>query len=69
MIVSDTGAYASLGGPVVQRACTHAGGPYKYDAVDIEGMAVYTNNPLGCFPWIWCTSEFICHRVEFESTC
>ena len=44
-ILSDTGAYASLGGPVVQRACTHAGGPYQYPCVDIEGMAVYTNNP------------------------
>jgi aldehyde oxidoreductase len=46
-IVSDTGAYASLGGPVIQRACTHAAGPYKYESVDIEGKAVYTNNPPG----------------------
>lgn len=46
-IVSDTGAYASLGGPVLQRACTHAAGPYKCANVDIEGMAVYTNNPPG----------------------
>ncbi len=46
-ILADTGAYASLGGPVVQRACTHAGGPYQYKSVDIEGMAVYTNNPPG----------------------
>ncbi len=44
-IVSDTGAYASLGGPVLQRACTHAGGPYHYPNVDIKGTAVYTNNP------------------------
>ena len=44
-ILSDTGAYASLGGPVVQRACTHAAGPYQYPCVDIEGKAVYTNNP------------------------
>ena len=44
-ILSDTGAYASLGGPVVQRACTHAGGPYQYSCVDIEGKALYTNNP------------------------
>ncbi|MBT3319528.1 MAG: selenium-dependent xanthine dehydrogenase [Clostridia bacterium] len=44
-IIADTGAYASLGGPVTQRACTHAGGPYKYDSVDIESRAVYTNNP------------------------
>ena len=44
-IVSDTGAYASLGGPVLQRACTHAAGPYNFQNVDIEGTAVYTNNP------------------------
>jgi len=44
-IVSDTGAYASLGGPVLQRACTHAGGPYNFGNVDITGFAVYTNNP------------------------
>lgn len=44
-IVSDTGAYASLGGPVLQRACTHAAGPYNYQVIDIKGMAVYTNNP------------------------
>ncbi len=49
-IVSDTGAYASLGGPVLQRACTHAAGPYNYQNVDIEGRAAYTNNvPCGAF--------------------
>ena len=50
VIVSDTGAYASLGGPVLQRACTHAAGPYNFQAVDIDGKAVYTNNiPGGAF--------------------
>ncbi len=44
-IVADTGAYASLGGPVLQRAVTHAGGPYDYQDFDAEGIAVYTNNP------------------------
>lgn len=44
-LVSDTGAYASLGGPVLQRACTHIGGPYNYQNVDVEGDAYYTNNP------------------------
>lgn len=49
-IISDTGAYASLGGPVLQRACTHAAGPYNYQDVDIEGRAFYTNNvPAGAF--------------------
>jgi len=44
-LLSDTGAYASLGGPVLQRACTHAAGPYKIANVSILGRAVYTNNP------------------------
>ena len=46
-ILADSGAYASLGGPVLQRACTHAAGPYNYQDVDIEGYAYYTNNPPG----------------------
>jgi aldehyde oxidoreductase len=46
VIISDTGAYASLGGPVLQRACTHAGGPYNFQNVDILGLAMYTNNPV-----------------------
>ena len=45
VVVADTGAYASLGGPVLQRACTHAAGPYNYQTIDIDGKAVYTNNP------------------------
>ena len=44
-IVADTGAYASLGGPVLHRAVTHAGGPYRYENIEVEGLAVYTNNP------------------------
>ncbi len=47
VLISDTGAYASLGGPVLQRACTHAAGPYNYQVVDILGRAMYTNNPPG----------------------
>ncbi|EHQ88470.1 selenium-dependent xanthine dehydrogenase [Desulfosporosinus youngiae] len=44
-IVADTGAYASLGTAVLQRACTHASGPYQIDNVEITGLCVYTNNP------------------------
>lgn len=46
-LTSDTGAYASLGGPVLQRACTHIGGPYNYQNIDVEGNAYFTNNPPG----------------------
>lgn len=50
VIYSDTGAYASLGAPVLQRACTHAAGPYNYHDVDIVGYGVYTNNiPAGAY--------------------
>jgi CO/xanthine dehydrogenase Mo-binding subunit len=31
----------------LQRACTHAAGPYNYRVIDIDGKAVYTNNPPG----------------------
>ena len=44
-VASDTGAFASLGGPVLERACTHAAGPYNYQNIEVEGVAVYTNNP------------------------
>ncbi|MHB1453996.1 MAG: selenium-dependent xanthine dehydrogenase [Saccharofermentanales bacterium] len=47
ILISDSGAYASLSGPVLQRACTHAAGPYNYQNIDILGLSVYTNNVVG----------------------
>ena len=44
-VVSDTGGFASLGGPVLERACTHAAGPYAYENFEIDGLSYYTNNP------------------------
>jgi xanthine dehydrogenase molybdenum-binding subunit len=44
-IIGDTGAYASVGDKVLERAAGHACGVYKFPAVDIEARAVYTNNP------------------------
>jgi xanthine dehydrogenase molybdenum-binding subunit len=47
-IVGDKGAFASVGSKVLERAAGHAAGPYKVPAVDIESLAVYTNNlPCG----------------------
>ncbi|ADH98112.1 xanthine dehydrogenase subunit D [Salisediminibacterium selenitireducens] len=43
-IISDTGAYATLGGPVLNFAVEHTVGPYRIDHVKLEGKAVYTNN-------------------------
>jgi len=44
-IIGDKGAYASVGAKVVERAAGHAVGPYRVPHVDIESLAVYTNNP------------------------
>ena len=43
--VGDKGAYASVGAKVLERAAGHACGPYRVPAIDIEALAVYTNNP------------------------
>ena len=62
-VVSDTGAFASLGGPVLERACTHAAGPYAYENFEIEGTAYYTNNPpAGAFRGFGVTQT--CFAVE-----
>jgi selenium-dependent xanthine dehydrogenase len=44
-IVGDTGAYASVGDKVLERAAGHACGAYRVPNVDVEATAVYTNNP------------------------
>ncbi len=62
-VVSDTGAFASLGGPVLERACTHAAGPYAYENFSIEGTAYYTNNPpAGAFRGFGVTQT--CFAIE-----
>ncbi len=62
-VKSDTGAFASLGGPVLERACTHAAGPYAYENFEIEGTAYYTNNPpAGAFRGFGVTQT--CFAVE-----
>ncbi|MDH5491869.1 MAG: xanthine dehydrogenase family protein molybdopterin-binding subunit, partial [Myxococcales bacterium] len=44
-LVGDTGAYASVGAKVLERAAGHACGPYRVDHVRIEAIAAHTNNP------------------------
>jgi len=44
-MIGDSGAYASVGGKVLERAAGHACGAYRVSSVDIEAVAVYTNNP------------------------
>lgn len=62
-VIADTGAYASLGLPVLQRACTHASGPYNYENFQIDGYAYYTNNPpAGAFRGFGVTQT--CFAIE-----
>jgi len=45
-MVGDSGAYASVGMKVLERAAGHASGPYRLPSVDVESVAVRTNNPV-----------------------
>jgi xanthine dehydrogenase molybdenum-binding subunit len=42
--IGDSGAYASVGMKVLERAAGHACGPYRWQALDVETIAVRTNN-------------------------
>jgi len=44
-MVGDTGAYASVGAKVLERAAGHACGPYRVGNVHVDAVAVVTNNP------------------------
>jgi len=44
-MIGDSGAYASVGGKVLERAAGHACGPYRVPHVDVIAVAAYTNNP------------------------
>lgn len=44
-IIGDKGAYASVGAKVLERAGGHCTGPYRVPAIDMQSLAVYTNNP------------------------
>jgi CO/xanthine dehydrogenase Mo-binding subunit len=45
-IICDTGAYASYGPAVANRAPVHATGPYEVENVEVLSYGVYTNNPF-----------------------
>ncbi len=44
-MIGDTGAYASVGSKVLERAAGHACGPYRVPNVSLVARAVMTNNP------------------------
>jgi len=45
-MIGDSGAYASVGMKVLERAAGHASGPYHVPTVDVRSVAVRTNNPI-----------------------
>jgi xanthine dehydrogenase molybdenum-binding subunit len=45
-LLGDSGAYASVGMKVMERAAGHASGPYHLPAIDVESIAARTNNPV-----------------------
>jgi len=45
-MLGDSGAYASVGMKVLERAAGHATGPYRVPAVDVRAVAARTNNPV-----------------------
>ena len=44
--IGDSGAYASVGMKVLERMAGHASGPYQVPNIDVEAIAVRTNNPV-----------------------
>ena len=44
--IGDSGSYASVGMKVLERAAGHASGPYRVPSIDVECVAVRTNNPV-----------------------
>lgn len=46
-MLGDSGPYASVGMKVLERAAGHASGPYALPTIDVEAVAVRTNNCVG----------------------
>ncbi|OQY01505.1 MAG: selenium-dependent xanthine dehydrogenase [Desulfobacteraceae bacterium 4572_130] len=75
-ITGDTGAYASLGSSVLERAAGHAAGGYHVPVVDVVSRAVYTNNlPAGAMRGfgvnqvtfaVECLIDELCEKGNFD---
>ena len=60
-VIADTGAYASLGGPVLERACTHGGGPYNYQTLRSTAGLLYQQSSCRCLPGLWRDPDLLLH--------
>jgi aldehyde oxidoreductase len=77
VILGDTGAYASMGASVLDRAAGHAGGGYHIPAVNVTSKAFYTNNiPCGAMRGFGvsqvtfameCLMDELCELGKFDS--
>lgn len=66
-IVADTGAYASLGQPVVFRSAVVSAGPYDIPNVSAVSIGVYTNNPVaGAFRGFGSTQVAFAAEVQMD---
>ncbi len=46
-VVSNTGAYDTIAGPILNLALESSPGPYRYPHSRFRGISVYTNNAMG----------------------
>ena len=61
----DTGAYASLCGPVLERACTHSVGPYCYQNNPTSAVTVGTRTTRRQVP----SAASVCAKASSPSRC
>ena len=66
-VIADTGAYASLGKPVVFRSAVVAAGPYDVPNISVVSIGVYTNNPVaGAFRGFGSTQVAFAAEVQMD---
>ena len=67
-ITGDTGAFASYGLAVNQRAAVHATGPYRTPNVDVLARMAYTNNTFnGAMRGFGCPQVALAHEGQIEA--
>lgn len=65
--ICDTGAYISLGKPVVFRSAVVAAGPYEVPHVKTDAYGVYTNhNPAGAFRGFGSTQVAFASEIQMD---
>ncbi len=69
-IWGDTGAYASVGTKVLERAAGHATGAYYFPSVDLIAKTLYTNNvPCGAMRGFGANQAIFALEVAIDEIC